>query len=81
MVTLDARVVPVKVPAGAITTFPDAAVINPLAFTVKVGIEVELPKVPTFELTVAKVNDTDPGPVAVPSPVKAVIAEPEVPEV
>lgn len=78
MTTFEARVVPVSVPAGAITTFDEAAVIKPLALTVNVGIDVDEPNVPTLELTVAKVIATEPGPVAVASPVKAVIAAPDV---
>lgn len=72
-VTPAAKVVPVRVPAGAMTAAVEAAVINPLAFTVNVGIAVEEPKEPTLELTVAKVAATLPGPVAVTSPVKAVM--------
>lgn len=53
--TFEARVVPVSVPAGAMTTLPEAEVINPLPFTVNVGMEVEEPKLPTLELTVARV--------------------------
>ena len=34
-------VVPVSVPAGATTTLPEAAVISPLALTVKDGIDVD----------------------------------------
>ena len=49
------KVVPDSVPAGAITTLPEAAVMRPLPFTVKLGMLVEDPKDPTFELTVAKV--------------------------
>ena len=71
--TPEAKVVPVNVPAGAMTAAVEAAVINPLAFTVKVGIAVEEPKEPTLEFTVARVRATLPGPVAVASPVKAVI--------
>ena len=55
------RVDPVKVPAGAITAFPDAAVTRPLPFTVNDGIEVEDPKLPTLELTVASVVAVDPA--------------------
>ena len=46
---------PVNVPAGAITTLPEAAVIKPLAFTVNVGIDVDEPKDPTLAFTVARV--------------------------
>lgn len=44
-----------------------AAVTNPFAFTVR------LLKVPMLLFTVAKVNATEPGPLAVPSPVRAVM--------
>jgi hypothetical protein len=71
--TFDARVVPVKVPAGATTAFVLAAVIKPLPFTVKLGIAVELPNDPVLELTVARVRVAEPGPAAVASPVKAVM--------
>ncbi len=54
-VTPEARVAPVRVPAGAITTLLLAAVISPFALTVNVGIDVEDPKVPTFEFTVVNV--------------------------
>ena len=50
-----------------------AAVINPLPFTVKLGIELLDPKDPVFELTVDKVAATAPFPEAVTSPVKEVI--------
>ena len=73
LTTFAARVVPVSVPAGAMTALVEAAVMRPLAFIVNVGIAVEDPKVPTFPLTVERVNGTEPGPVAVPSPVKAVM--------
>lgn len=53
--TFEAKVVPVSVPAGAITALPPAAVTSPLPFTVMLGIDVEDPKDPTLELTVAKV--------------------------
>jgi hypothetical protein len=74
--TLEARVVPVRVPAGAMTALVLAAVIKPLALTVKLGIAVEEPKLPMLLLTVAKVRVAAPGPVAVASPVRDVIAEP-----
>jgi hypothetical protein len=54
-VTPAASVVPVRVPAGAITALPDAAVTRPLAFTVSDGMEVEDPKEPTLLLTVVSV--------------------------
>jgi hypothetical protein len=71
--TLLARVVPVKVPAGATTALEPAAVIRPLPLTVKFGIAVLDPKEPTFVLTVARVAAALPGPVAVTSPVNAVM--------
>ena len=74
--TFDASVVPVNVPAGAITTLVEAAVIKPLPFTVNDGIAVELPNAPVLLFTVASVAATEPGPVAVTSPVNAVIADP-----
>lgn len=46
-----------------------AAVINPFAFTVKLPFV----KLPTLPFTVANVSAADPGPDAVPSPVKAVM--------
>ena len=46
--TVEFSVVPVNVPAGAMTTLELAAVIKPLPFTVKLGIAVEDPKLPTF---------------------------------
>src|SRR2546425_214418 len=54
-VTPDARVLPVSVPAGAMTALVPAAVIRPLPLTVKFGMAVEEPKLPVFELTVARV--------------------------
>ena len=65
--TVALRVVPVKVPAGAITTAVETAVINPFPLTVKTGIAVEEPKEPMFRLTVAKVVAL---PTEVTSPVK-----------
>jgi len=70
LTTVEFRVVPVRVPAGAITALPDAAVIKPLALTVKVGIDVEEPKDPTLALTVAKVVAKEPAEVVI-SPVRA----------
>ena len=72
--TLELSVVPERVPAGATTAFPLAAVIKPFALTVNEGIEVEEPKLPMFELTVARVAAAAPGPEAVTSPVREVIA-------
>ena len=48
-------------------------VTSPLAFTVTTGIKDPAPKVPGFELTVFNVKATAPGPVATPSPERAVI--------
>ena len=59
LTTVAFNVVPDKVPAGAITTDVPAAVINPLPFTVKLGIAVELPKLPTLAFTVANVVTPD----------------------
>jgi hypothetical protein len=59
--------------AGAHVT-AEIAVISPLAFAVAVTHAVALPNVPTFALTVTNVAADDPGPVAVTSPVSAVIA-------
>ncbi len=69
-VTPLASVAPVSVPAGATTTAVDAAVMRPLALTVKVGIAVEDPKLPTLLLTVARVVVREPA-VVVMSPVNA----------
>jgi hypothetical protein len=54
-VTALARVVPVRVPAGATTVLSLTAVINPFPLTVSVGMDVEEPKLPVFVLTVARV--------------------------
>ena len=70
--TVALRVLPDSVPAGAITAFVDTDVINPFPFVVIVGIAVDEPKAPAFELTVANVNVALPGPLAVASPVNAV---------
>jgi hypothetical protein len=48
-------------------------VTSPLAFTVTTGIKDPAPKVPGFELTVFSVKGTAPGPVATPSPERAVM--------
>jgi hypothetical protein len=53
--TLAASVVPVSVPAGAMTADDAAAVIRPLPLTVKLGIAVDEPNDPTLALTVANV--------------------------
>ena len=50
-----------------------AAVINPFAFTVKLGIDVAVPNEPTFELTVFKINGME-G--AVPLEVEIPLASP-----
>ena len=50
------------------TTF----VTSPLPFTVILGTIVEVPNVPIVAFTVANVKAADPGPLAVPSPVRAV---------
>ena len=70
LTTVEFKVVPDNVPAGATTAFPLAAVIKPFAFTVNEGIEVEEPKLPTFELTVASVVANEPALVVI-SPVSA----------
>jgi len=64
------KVVPERVPAGAITAAVEIAVTRPLPLTVTTGIAVELPKVPTLLLTVASVVTFD-DPVLVTSPVIA----------
>jgi hypothetical protein len=71
--TVAFRVVPDKVPAGAITVLPPAAVIRPLALTVKLGMDVEDPNDPTLELTVASVVAKDPVPEPVRSPVNDIV--------
>lgn len=59
-----------KVPVYVVGAVPfEMAVISPLPFTVTDGYV----KVPTFEFTVARVAATEFGPVAVTSPVKAVM--------
>ena len=77
LTTVEFNVVPVRVPAGAMTTLELAAVINPFPFTVNEGIEVDDPKDPTVAFTVASVvkpvllmpmsPDKD-TPVAIPEP-------------
>ena len=57
LTTLDANVVPVRVPAGAITTFVLAAVICPSAFTVNDGIAVEPPYEPAPTPVTARADD------------------------
>ena len=68
--TVEFNVVPLNVPAGAITTSVLIAVIRPLPFTVIDGIAVEEPKLPTSVFTVAKVRAKLPA-VLVTSPVCA----------
>ena len=65
---------PVTPVNGMAGTFEDAAVIRPFASTVNDGMEFGPPKEPTFALTVANVATAEPGPVAVTSPVNAVMA-------
>lgn len=74
--TFAAKVVPVSVPAGAITTFVEAAVTKPFPFTVNDGIAVEEPKLPTFEFTVASVAARVPDVVMSPDKSPFVIDEP-----
>src|SRR5689334_14635988 len=71
-----ASVVPVSVPAGATTALPEAAVMRPFALTVKVGIDVLDPNVPTLALTAAKVVAKDPVPEPVTSPIKVMVWSP-----
>jgi hypothetical protein len=69
-VTPEFNVAPDSVPAGAMTTLPEAAVISPLPFTVNVGILVDDPNEPTLEFTVASVVASAPAEVVM-SPVSA----------
>ena len=72
--TVEFNVVPLSVPAGATTAFVLAAVIKPLPFTVITGMELAPPNEPVLEFTVASVATAEPPePVAVTSPVKAVM--------
>jgi hypothetical protein len=66
---------PIKViDCGAVTNGVVVRLVtSPLAFTVTTGMEDPAPKVPGFELTVVSVKGTAPGPVATPSPERAVI--------
>ncbi len=73
--TFEAIVVPVSVPAGAITTAVVCAVTRPLPLVVSTGMAVDDPTEPGPELTVARVAAAAPGPVAVTSPVSAEIAD------
>jgi hypothetical protein len=72
LTTVELSVVPVRVPAGAITALPVTEVTRPLALIVIVGMLVDDPVVPA-EATVARVNVAEPGPEAVASPVRAVM--------
>lgn len=74
--TVELSVVPERVPAGATTALPEAAVTRPLPLTVKVGMEVEEPKLPTFPLTVARVVPKEPVPKPVTSPVRVMVWSP-----
>jgi hypothetical protein len=66
---------PIKViDCGAVTNGVVVRLVtSPLAFTVTTGIKDPAPKVPGFELTVVSVKGTAPGPVATPSPERAVM--------
>jgi len=76
LTTVEFKVVPDRVPAGAMTALPDAAVISPLPLTVKVGMEVDDPKDPVLLLTVARVAAKDPVPLPVTSPVRVIVWSP-----
>ena len=54
--TFGASALPVNVPAGATTALVPAALINPFALTVKLGMAVDVPKLPALLLTVASVR-------------------------
>lgn len=69
----DPKVPEVISDAGIEGVIAPAAVRRPFPFTVNVGIEFVPPNEPMFPLTVARVNATEPGPDAVPSPVRAVM--------
>ncbi len=71
--TLEANVVPVKVPAGAMTTLVPAAVINPLPLTVKLGMAVEEPHEPVLVFTVAKVVPIEVAPLPETSPLRVIV--------
>tara|TARA_R110000868_G_scaffold38813_1_gene135470 strand:- start:726 stop:1763 length:1038 start_codon:yes stop_codon:yes gene_type:complete len=66
---------PMKViDCGAVTSGVVVRLVtSPLAFTVTTGIKDAAPKVPGFEFTVFSVKGTAPGPVATPSPERAVM--------
>jgi hypothetical protein len=66
LITFTTPVIPL---AGAAMLDCDAAVINPLPFTVNVGLILADPNEPTFEFTVDRVKVVFPGPIADPSPV------------
>jgi hypothetical protein len=72
-----ARVLPVRVPAGATTAFVDTAVTRPLPFTVNVGIAVEEPKEPVSVFTVARVVAIDVAPEPLTSPDSVIVWLPE----
>lgn len=63
---------PVMEPTAGVIVVLLTAVPRPFPFTVMTALCVADPNVPTFELTVASVSATGPGPEAVPSPVSAV---------
>src|SRR6185436_16738820 len=73
-VTAELSVVPVSVPAGAMTALVEIAVTRPLAFAVIVGIAVDEPKLPTLELTVANVVTMDDVPEPETSPDRVIVA-------
>jgi hypothetical protein len=75
LTTLEAKVVPVRVPAGAITALPVTDVTNPLPLAVIVGIEVEDPTGLVSTFTVAKVS-VDPDVVASPDRADAAVTNP-----
>jgi hypothetical protein len=52
-------VVPVNAPAGAVIEAVLTAVTSPFAFTVTIATSLASPKVPTLELTVARVRAPD----------------------
>lgn len=70
--TVELSVVPLSVPAGATTAAVVIPVVNPFALIVTTGMAVELPVVPAVA-TDASVAADEPGPVAVTSPVSAVM--------
>ena len=62
----------IRTPEGTVMRVLTTFVTSPLLFTVILGTIVEVPNVPIVAFTVANVNTADPGPLAVPSPVRAV---------